>query len=64
MSTKLNRVPTLLTDGEFEQMETERTKTKETRSNWIRRNKLKSIENRGGKRPNAGRKTKRQPEGI
>lgn len=63
MPTKLNRVPTLLTDEEFERMEKDRAETKETRSNWIRRHKLKEIENRGGKRQNAGRKAKRE-EGI
>ena len=63
MTTKLNRIPTLLTNQEFERMEKERAVTKETRSNWIRRHKLKSIENRGGKRQNAGRKVKHD-EGI
>ena len=55
MSTKLKRIPVLLTDDEFDRMEQERAE-KETRSNWIRRNKLPKVENRGGKREGAGKK--------
>ena len=63
MVTKLRRTPVLQPEEEFERMEKERAITGETRSNWIRRHKLKEIENRGGKRQNAGRKAKHD-EGI